>query len=391
MHDADGAQGPVDISPELLEFKGAVRRFIDDEVIPFERQGEIPPEALSRVLDKTRELGIWAANVPAEFGGAGLGALGYLLVAEEICRTTLWMPVYNAGNAMLALTRGTEDQKARYLYPTIAGERQGCFALTEPQGGSDPGGMMQTEAVFDGKNWTLNGRKSFITFGDHADYALVFAVTDRAKRQHGGITLFIVERDTPGYSVVRTIATMGEHTPAELEFNDCVISDAQRLGDVGNGFVLAQTTLGGARAFIGAYAVGVCSRLVDMACAYTTSRQAFGKPLADHGQVQAVIADCAIEVEACRWLTYRAAAEADRGHDTRLLDSMVKVFASEMVSRVSDKIMQIHGGWGYSKDLPIERFYRDSRFFRIAEGPNEVHRWLLARELTRKHRVDVGR
>jgi alkylation response protein AidB-like acyl-CoA dehydrogenase len=177
---------------------------------------------------------------------------------------------------------------------------------------------------------------------------------------------------------------MGEHRPVELDFNDCIIPDSQRLGEVGEGFVIAQTLLGGARAFIGAYAVGVCSRLLDMACEYTISREAFGKPLAEHGQVQAVIADCAIELEACRWLTYRAGAEADRGADTRLLDSMVKVYASEMVSRVSDKILQLHGGWGYSRDLPIERFYRDSRFFRIAEGPNEVHRWLLSRELTKR-------
>ncbi|MGB8195491.1 MAG: acyl-CoA dehydrogenase family protein [Acidimicrobiales bacterium] len=378
--------GIMELPAELLEFKAVVRRFIDEQVIPHEKDGEMSPEVLARVLAQMKDLGIWAANVPAEFGGAGLGALGYLMVSEEICRTTLWLPLYSAGNAMLVLTLGTEEQKQRYLYPSVTGDRLGCFALTEPQGGSDPGGTMRTEAHFDGTNWTLNGRKTFITFGNTADYALVFAVTDRTKRQHGGITLFLVDKGTEGFSVVRSIQTMGEHRPVELDFHDVVVSDAQRLGEVGEGFVMAQRVLGGARAFIGAYAVGVCSRLLDMAVDYTQEREAFGKPLSEHGQVQAVLADCAIELEACRWLTYRAGAEAERGGDTRILDSIVKVYASELVSRVSDKILQIHGGWGYSKDLPIERFYRDSRFFRIAEGPNEVHRMLISRELVKGRR-----
>jgi alkylation response protein AidB-like acyl-CoA dehydrogenase len=377
--------GPVDVPEELLELKGYVRKIIDTEVIPYEKQGELPPEAVARVHAKLREIGIWGLSVPAEHGGSGLDALGFVMMCEEFCRSTLWEPLYNAGNAFPGFLDGPQHLMERYYLPTVRGELSApSFALTEPQGGSDPGGMMQTTAVRDGDDWVIDGRKTFVSYGDITDYVLVFAVTDKHLRQRGGISLFVVDRDNPGMSVVRSIPTMGSHTPVELDFTNCRVPDSQRLGDVGQGFALAQSALGKYRLMFGGYATGAASRLLDMALDYAASREAFGKTLAEHGQIQAMLADIAIDIETCRWMTYRAAALHDRGENTRIIDSMVKVYGSEMINRVADKVMQIHGGWGYSQDFPIERFLRDTRFMRIVEGPNEMHRWLIARELSKQ-------
>jgi alkylation response protein AidB-like acyl-CoA dehydrogenase len=366
---------------ELLAFKAALRRFVDEELIPFEREEALPPEQLARLRELARELGIWAANVPVEYGGAGLSALEYTIVAEELGRSVFWADVEFLGSVIGPLLAGTPDQIERYVLPCVRGERTGAFALTEPTGGSDPGTSVQTTAVRDGERWIINGRKVFISGADRADHVVVFAVTDQTRRQHGGMTAFILEPDMAGYQMVRQIPTMGTHAPGELDFNDVVVPDAQRLGEVGQGFVLAQQLLGGQRTAIGARAVGLCTRLLELAIDYGRSRQVFGTVLGAHGQFQAVLADCAIELEACRWLVYRAAAEDDRGQETRLLESAVKVYSSELMSRVADRVLQVHGGWGYSKDLPIERMYRDSRMFRIVEGPNEVHRMVIARRL----------
>ncbi|MGM7668052.1 acyl-CoA dehydrogenase family protein [Microbacterium sp. A93] len=376
---------PVDVPEELLELQGYVRKIVTNEVIPYEKEGELPPDVQARVHDKLREIGTWGLGVPAEHGGSGLSALGFVMVCEEYCRTTLWEPLYNAGNAFPGFINGSQDLLERYYLPTVRGELSPpSFALTEPQGGSDPGGMMQTTAVREGDDWILDGRKTFISYGDKSDYVLVFAITDKKLRQRGGISLFVVDRDNPGMSVVRKIPTMGSHTPVELDFTDCRVSDANRLGDVGQGFALAQSALGKYRLMFGGYAVGAAGRLLEMALDYASAREAFGKTLSEQGQIQAMLADIAIDIETCRWMTYRAAVLHDRGEDTRIIDSMVKVYASEMIGRVSDKVMQIHGGWGYSQDFPIERFLRDSRFARIVEGPNEMHRWLISRELVKR-------
>jgi alkylation response protein AidB-like acyl-CoA dehydrogenase len=381
MTDAGGA---VDLPEAMVRLKARVRDLVEREVIPHERAGELPPDALARVHGAMRELGIWGAGMPAEEGGAGLGTLCYLLVSEELARTTLYVPLFEAGHAIPALTQGTPEQKRRYLHPTMAGELRGAFALTEPQGGSDPGRTMRTTAVERDGGWTIDGRKTFVADGDVADYVIVCALTDAAKRQRGGMTLFIVDRGTPGLSIGRTIEMMGAYRAVELDLTGCRVPDGQRLGPVGEGFRLAQETIGPERLWFGAYAVGVCSRLIDMACSYAASREVFGRPLSEQGQTHAMLSQCATEVEACRWLVYRAGAEADRGRDVRLLTSMVKVYAGEMVSRVADQVLQLFGGWGYSTEYPIERFYRDSRHARIGGGPTELHRYVIARELFRR-------
>ena len=366
---------------ELLQFKTTIRRFVDEELIPHERVGTIPEAELPRLHTKVRELGVWAASVPVEFGGAGLNALEYAVLVEELHRSVFGIEIETLGMVIGALLAGTPEQMERYVRPTVRGERRGAFGLTESTGGADPGSSIQTTAKRDGERWILNGRKCFISESHKADYWVIVAVTDESRRQHGGMTAFIVDRGTPGFEIVRYIETMGAMSPAELDLHDVIVDDSQRLGEIGQGFRLAQTSLSGQRIAIGARAVGLATRMLEMAIDYGRSRQVFGKLLGEHGATQAVIADCAIETESLRWLVYRACAEDDRGNDTRLLQSGVKFLASELMSRVSDKVLQLHGGWGYSKDLPIERFYRDSRMYRIVEGPNEVHRMVVARNL----------
>jgi alkylation response protein AidB-like acyl-CoA dehydrogenase len=208
----------------------------------------------------------------------------------------------------------------------------------------------------------------------------VFACTD-VLAGSWGITAFLVDQDTPGLSVIRTIPTMGSTAPAELDFNECRVPDANRIGEVGHGFVLAQQLLGRARSDIGARAVGACDRMLGMALDYVATRSSFGKAVSDHEGAQWMLADCAIDLEASRAMTYAAAERRDGGGEMRVHDAMVKVFASEALGRVADRVLQLFGGWGYSKDLPIERFYREARMWRIVEGPNEVHRWAIARSL----------
>ena len=368
---------------ELIEWKYAIRRFVDEELIPHERDAgtRLPAEVLERITPKVRELGLWAADVPAEFGGSGLNALEYAIATEELGRSLFWLDVMEMGAVMAALLRGSADQIERYVKPSVRGERRGAFGLTEPTGGSDPARAVRTTAVRDGDEWIINGRKCFISGADRADHVLVMVSTERDKGAHGGITCFVVDTDTPGFTIVRNIPTMGSIWPCELDFTDVRVSDAQRVGEVGEGFILAQQTLGPQRIGIGARALGVCTRLLEMAIDYGRSREVFGQVLGAHGMFQEKLADCATELEACRWFVYRAAAEVDRGADTRTLESMVKVYASELVTRVADKVLQVHGGWGYSQDLPIERMYRDHRMWRIVEGPNEVHRMVIARRL----------
>lgn len=367
---------------ELIEWKAAIRRFVDEELVPLERGHDtrLPADALERIRPKVRELGIWAADAPLEYGGAGLSALQYAVATEELGRSLFWLDVMEMGAVITPLLRGSPDQIERYVLPSVRGDRSGAFALTEPTGGSDPARAIQTTAVRDGDNWVINGRKSFISGADRADHVVVMARTDKTNGAHG-ITCFVVDTDTPGFTVVRNIATMGSVSPAELDFADVVVPDAQRVGEPGEGFILAQQTLGPQRIGIGARALGVCTRLLELAIEYGRSREVWGQPLGAHGMFQERLADSAIELEACRWFVYRAAAEVDRGSDTRTLESMVKVYSSELMTRVADKVLQLHGGWGYSQDLPIERMYRDHRMWRIVEGPNEVHRMVVARRL----------
>lgn len=375
------------IPPELEELRASVRRFVDRELLP--REGELPesdhlPDDLhGELADRLRAAGLWAFSTPVELGGVGGGVLAQTIVTEELSRSLYGLALAGrVGNPIPVLLAGSPTIVDRFARPVVAGERLGAFALTEPTGGADPVGNLRTTAVPDGDHWVLDGRKTFISLGDVADHVVVFASTDRSAGARG-VTAFVVETDAPGFEVVRRIPTMGSLAPAELELSGCRVPDEHRIGDVGAGFVLAQQVLGRARAEIGARAVGASMRLLDEALAHVAVRESFAAPLVAHQGVQWMLADCALDVEATRWLTYAAARAADEGLDTRTVDSLVKVQASEALGRVADRVLQLFGGWGYSKDLPIERFYREARMWRIVEGPNEVHRWSVARALAR--------
>jgi acyl-CoA dehydrogenase len=372
---------------EITELRDLVRRFVADELVPLEPhvprewEWELPREVEERLNARAKELGLWALSVPEEHGGAGLGTLGRAVVDEELGRTLT--PWNIPGEPSAILYACNAEQRERFLYPVIRGEKQTCFAQTEPDAGSDPA-MMQTRAVRDGDDWVINGTKRFISFAHRADFVQLFAVTDPEKRQHGGITCFLVERGTPGYKLVGRTRIMGREAPSELLFEDCRVPHANVLGEVGRGFALAQTWLSAHdRMGLGPKAVGRSERALDMATDYAKMRVTFGRPLADRQAIQWMLADSALEIHQCRLMTYHAAWKADQGQDMRIEASMIRLFASEMQSRVIDRAIQIHGGVGLSDELPLAAFYQHVRSYRISGGASEIQRMILARHVLR--------
>lgn len=371
------------LSDEQCQLRDAIEKFVDTELIPHENE-PLSTELEGRIFPGLRRLGIWALGVPERFGGAGGSPLDRVVMIEQLSRSLLGPHLIGRmGEPLSILFAATPQQQERYLYPAVRGEKLGAFALTEPTGGADPVGNMTTTAVREGDGWILDGRKCFVSLGDLADYVVVFARTDRSAGAQG-ISAFIVDANTPGFNVVRRIPTMGSMAPAEIDFQRCFIPDDNRLGEPGQGFLLAQQLLGTQRLEIGARATGACERLIDLAVDHVNSRESFGATLASKQGVQWILADCVLDLEAVRSITYTAAS---REHDgvvaQRMRCSITKVFASEALCRVADRVLQLFGGWGYSADLPVERFYREVRMWRIVEGPNEVHRSLIGRLLAR--------
>jgi alkylation response protein AidB-like acyl-CoA dehydrogenase len=369
------------LSSEQCQLRDAVEKFVDAELIPHERE-PMSPDFEKRIHAGLHRLGIWALGVPEHVGGAGGSQVDRIVVIEQLSRSLLGSDLIGRmGEPLSVLFAASPDQQQRYLHPVVRGEMLGAFALTEPTGGTDPVGNMTTTAVRDGNGWILAGRKCFVSLGDIADYVVVFARTDRSAGAKG-ITAFIVDADTPGFSVVRRIPTMGSMAPAEIDLQDCFVPDGNRLGEPGQGFMLAQQLLGTARLEIGARAAGACERLIDLAVDHVNNRESFGATLATQQGVQWILADCALDLEVVRNLTYNAASrEDDSVAAQRMRHSITKVAASEAICRIADRVLQLFGGWGYSTDLPIERFYREARLWRIVEGPNEIHRSLIGRLL----------
>ena len=371
------------LSDEQCQLRDAIEKFVDTELIPHENE-PLSTELEGRIFTGFRRLGIWALGVPERFGGAGGSPLDRVVMIEQLSRSLLGPHLIGRmGEPLSILFAATPQQQERYLFPAVRGEKLGAFALTEPTGGADPVGNMTTTAVREGDGWILDGRKCFVSLGDLADYVVVFARTDRSAGAKG-ISAFIVDANTPGFNVVRRIPTMGSMAPAEIDFQRCFIPDDNRLGEPGQGFLLAQQLLGTQRLEIGARATGACERLIDLAVDHVNSRESFGATLASQQGVQWILADCVLDLEAVRSITYTAAS---REHDgvvaQRMRCSITKVFASEALCRVADRVLQLFGGWGYSADFPVERFYREVRMWRIVEGPNEVHRSLIGRLLAR--------
>ncbi len=379
-----------ELSDEQALVVDMVRRFVREEIVPLEADldpdaGDLPAEVHAGLVEKTKKMGLHGLDIPEEYGGPSLDLVTRTLIAIEVAqhRAGLYAPCYGVfGGAGLAqLYEANEDQKQRYLYPVLRGEKRGFFGLTEPSGGSDPSRATKTTAVRDGEDWILNGEKTFISGADKADFGITFARTD-ATPGRGGITCFIVDTDTPGFRVCRVVHTLrSAHYATELEFRDCRVPHANILGELNQGFAIANDRLSRNRIPYAAGCLGVAILAQKMAVEYAGIRETFGEPLAHRQSIQWMLVDNELEIRQARWLTLEAASKADRGLPFRTDAAMAKLVASEVGSQVVDRAIQIHGGYGVTKDLPLERWYREMRIRRIGEGASEVQRLIIARDL----------
>ncbi|MGJ7906029.1 acyl-CoA dehydrogenase family protein [Actinopolyspora sp. H202] len=379
------------LSDTERDIRDWVRNFVQRELMPLEQQvldrerrGErgLTKEETQQLRDKARQAGFWGVQTPEEYGGMGLSAVLTALVEVELGRT--FVPFSFGGAADNILYYGNEEQKQRYLLPTIEGTRKSCFAITEPDAGSDAKNI-RTTARKEGAEWVIDGEKTFITGGIDADFAMVFAVTDREKGADGGVTCFLVDRDMGWTSEPIDIMGEWDRQPAALTFDGVRVPEENVLGEVGNGFGLAMQWIGRGRYLLPARALGGCERMVEMATEYSQSRRTFGAPIADRQAIQWMIADSAVEIEALRWLVLQAAWQVDQGMDSRHAQSLAKLHGGVRANEIVDRVMQIHGGMGYTRELPIERWYRDLRLLRIFEGTDEIQRRTVARNLLKGH------
>jgi len=381
------------LSEEERSVRDWVRTFVTREIVPLEpevlrreRAGEagLPADELSRLQDKAKLAGVWGVLTPEEYGGMGLGAVMTALVETELGKS--FVPFQFGGYADNILYLASQDQRQRYLLPTLSGELKSCFAITEPGAGSDVRAI-RTSARRDGNEWVINGEKTFITGGNEADFAIVFAVTDKDAMQQagasGGVTCFLVERDMGWRS--QPIQTMGEWGPASLVFDEVRVPHEAILGEEGEGFDLAMRWIGQGRYLLPARAVGACERLIEMGMEHARNRTTFGEPIAERQAIQWMIADSAVELESLRWLVLTAAWQVDQGQDSRQGQSMAKLYGGITANQIVDRMLQVHGGMGYTRELPVERWYRELRLLRIYEGTDEIQRRTIARNLLKGH------
>ena len=378
------------MSEEQRMITQAVKRFVREEVQPLERDldpdaVELPPGELDRLKGIVQQMGLYHIDVPEDYGGPGLPLTTRGLVAEEMSqhRAGLYLPCYGAfGSAGLAqLYAASDDQKERYLYPMLNGEKRAFFGLTEPSGGSDPARAIQTKAVKDGDDWILNGSKLFSSGADRADFGLVFARTDPSKGRRG-ISAFLVDTDSPGFEVRRVVHTLrSANYGTELSFDDVRVPAANLVGEEGGGFALANNNLTRQRIPYSATCVGIAVAAQEMAISYSQQRETFGAALASRQAIQWMIVDNEIDIRTGRMMYLAAAEKAEQDQPFRFEAAMAKLTTTEGASRVVDRAIQIHGGIGVTKDLPLERWYREMRIRRIGEGPSEVQRIIMARDL----------
>ncbi|PCI50431.1 MAG: cyclohexanecarboxyl-CoA dehydrogenase [Moraxellaceae bacterium] len=367
-----------------------VRRFVKEEIIPLEENldpdaGEINPEDKQRLISITKQMGLYGLGIPAEFGGPEINVTTQTLIAFEMVqhRAGLYNPSFGAfGGAGLAqLFEATEHQKEKYLFPVLRGEKTSFFGLTEPSGGSDPGRAIQTRGVQDGDDWVLNGSKIFISGADQADFGILFARTSEDKGRNG-ITCFLIDSDMPGFNVRRVVHTLRSTKYAtEIQIEDLRVPKENVLGEVNKGFAIASDRLARQRIPYAAGCIGVAIKAQEMAIEYSKIRETFGGVLASRQAIQWMIVDNEIDIRTSRHICLEAAQKADRGEDFRTEAAMAKLLGSEAGGRVVDRAMQIHGGYGMTKDLPLERWYREMRIRRIGEGPSEVQRLVMARNI----------
>lgn len=381
------------ISPELEATRQRTTAFMDEFVYPNESKlvedEGLPADLEVELQRRVKALGLWAPNLPRAWGGMGIGYIGQALVNEIVGRSVIAPRLFgnaapDAGNAELLLIAATPEQKEKYLRPLAAGEVRSCFAMTEPEvAGSDPTSL-RTTAIRDGNDWVINGHKWFTTGAIGSAFAIVMAVTEPGADSHHRASMILVPTDTPGFNIVRAVPVMGSGGVGghcEVRFEDCRVPAGNLLGELGKGFILAQARLGPGRIQHCMRWIGAAQRCFEMMCSYSLKRQSFGEPLAKKQTVQNWIADSAAEINAARLMTLNAAWKLDRGDDARVEISLIKFFGARVLHDVIDRAIQVHGALGYSRDTPLEMFYRDARAARIYDGPDEVHRQVVAQRI----------
>jgi len=379
------------LSEEQRAIVEATRAFVENELYPHEleveRSGRLDPDLMKELKAKAIRAGLYAANMPAEVGGAGLDTVTWLLYEKELGRTSYalhWNCVARPSNILLA---GTPQQKEKYLYPCVRGEKIDCLAMTEPGAGSDLRGMKAT-ARRDGDDWVLNGTKHFISHADVADFVIVFMASGEEDTPHGRkkkITAFFVDKGTPGFTVrdgYRNVSHRG-YNNSILEFDDCRLPASQVLGEPHRGFEIANEWLGSTRLQVAATCLGRAERALELSIQYAANRQQFGQPIGRFQGVSFKLADMATELKAAELMVLEAGWKYDHGTITDADTSMAKLKATEMLAFVADEAIQIHGGMGLMDDLPLERIWRDARVERIWDGTSEIHRHIISRQLLR--------
>jgi len=380
--------GPnLQLTPEHEMIRQAAREFAQDEIAPIAAEHDESGEFPAKTIRKMGQMGFMGIEVPEDYGGAGLDTLSYVLALEEICKADAAhgtiMSVNNSLFCYALLRFGSEAQKQKYLRPVASGQSVGAYSLTEPMSGSDAG-TMRSRAVRQGDEYVINGRKSWVSSGPVASYVLLFTMTDPEKQQRG-VSAFLVETGKPGFSVGKIEPKLGIRASAtcEILFEDYHCPAENRLGEEGEGFMIAMTVLDAGRIGIAAQALGIAEAAYEASLQYARQREAFGKPIGEFQGISFTLADMKTRIEASRLLTYQAALAKTRARESggrfTLEASMAKLFASETATFCADAAVQIHGGMGYSKELPVERYYRDSKITTIYEGTSEIQRMVISR------------
>ena len=372
-------------TPEQLQLRKAVREFAEAEIAPHVMEWDEAQTFPLDVIGKLGKLGYMGAIFPEELGGAGLGYIDYSIIIEELSRVDGSVGIILAAHTSPCSNHiykmGTDEQRARYLPKLASGEWIGSWSLTEPEAGSDAAGT-RTKAVLEDGVWILDGAKTFTTNAHYAGVCVAMAVTDRAAAQHG-ISAFIIEKGTPGFRLGKKENKLGLRASdtGEVIFENCKLDPRQMLGKINNGFVDSLKVLDGGRISIAALSLGMAQGAYDAALRYSKLRKQFGRPISEFQTIQQKLVDMAVDLDAARLLNYRAAWMLDHGHRVTRESSMAKLFASEAAVRIANEAVQIHGGYGFIKDYPVEKFYRDVKLCTIGEGTSEIQRLVIARQL----------
>ena len=380
-----------DLPEEHRMLKELVHRFVEDELMPLENEvlkreaagsglGLAPGER-KRIDEVSKSLGLWGLDAPSDIGGADLPAVALIGVNEELGRTvTPYTLPPDSPNLRMLMATVNERQREAYLEPYVRGETISAIGISEPGAGSDPAAMI-SRAEKSGDDWVLNGRKIWISRAQDADFTIVMALTNKEKRARGGISAFLVDKGTKGFNVLRKIPMIGGVYTYEIALEDCRVEGWKLLGTEGSGFAPMQLRLGTRRLEMAAWSIGMAQRALDMICAYAPQRVVFGMPLSERQAIQWWVADAATKIHAARLMTYDCAFKLDQGRDVRLEISMIKAFSTEMAYEIVDHAMQTYGAMGMTKELPLQLMSTRLRTMRIFDGPTEVHKWVIARNL----------